>query len=77
LNKNDSIADNLVVDLQGGSERWTPLHIASYASFYRIVNLLLQSEANLFVRNAKGKTPLGNINNNLLMIKILKKSEIY
>lgn len=31
----------------------------------------------LLIRNKKGKTPLGSINNNLLMIKILKKAEIY
>ena len=29
------------------------------------------------MRNLKEKTPLGSINNNLLMIKILKKAEIF
>lgn len=77
LNLNDSVADHVDIDLAGGVELWTPLHISAYSSYYRIVNLLLQNKSDLFLRNVKGKTPMGSINNNLLMIKILKKAEIY
>jgi hypothetical protein len=40
------------------------------------VNALLNNGADLFIRNSKGYTPLSSINNNLLMIKLLKKAEI-
>lgn len=76
LNSNITIDDKVCVNMQGGMEKWTPLHIAAYASYYRIVTLLINNHADMFLRNLKGKTPLGSINNNLLMIKILKKAEI-
>ena len=44
-------------------------------SYYDIVDLLFQHKANMFEPNAKGKTVISSIQNNLLMIKLLKKEE--
>lgn len=52
------------------------MHIATFASYYKIVNLLVENGADLFVRNGKNLTAHNCITNNLLMIKILKKAEI-
>lgn len=76
MNEIECIQEYLNVDNYGGQERWTALHLASYSSYYRIVSLLLGKRADIFIRNGKGKTPLSNISNNLLMIKLLKKAEI-
>ena len=45
-------------------------------SYYRIVNMLINKKADLFIKNSKGKTALTGVNNNLLMIKVLKKAEV-
>ena len=50
------------------------MHLASYGSYYRIASLLIDNKADLFLQNVHGKTALTNINNNLLMIKLLKKA---
>ena len=39
--------------------------------------MLINRKADLFLKNLKGKTPMTGVNNNLLMIKILKKAEIF
>ncbi len=54
----------------------SPLHIACCANYYRIVNSLIQAKADLFVYNADGKTPFTIINNNMLMLKLIKKAMI-
>lgn len=51
----------------------TALHIASDNNFYDIVDLLFQYKADLFTKDDRGNTPFTGINNNLLMIKLLKK----
>lgn len=53
-----------------------PLHIAATFSYYRIVGLLIDNSADLFVRDIFDKTPFSSVTNNLLMIKLLKKAEI-
>ena len=44
-------------------------------SYYDIVEIIVEHGADLLVRNGAGQTPLSSINNNLLMIKLLKKCE--
>lgn len=77
LDHNDGVMERADVNLQGGREQWSPLHIAAYGSYYRIVTLLINNGADIFLRNKQGKSALTSITNNLLMIKILKKSEIF
>jgi hypothetical protein len=38
--------------------------------------MLIQSKPNLFICNADGKTPFTVINNNILMMKIMKKAMV-
>jgi hypothetical protein len=38
---------------------------------------LLNKKADLFIRNYQCKTPFTSITNNLLMIKLLKKAEVF
>ena len=52
----------------------TPLHLATNGSYYKIVNFLIASGGDLFARNTLGKNPFTQVNNNLLMIKMLKKA---
>ena len=69
--------EGIDINTQGGPDRNTPLHLAalgSYTSNYKIVNLLIDQGANLFMYNINLKTPFSVVSNNLLMIKILKKA---
>ena len=59
----------------GGVDRLTPLHLAASNSYYDIVDALFQYKANLFAKNKDGATVFNAIQNNLLMIKLLKKEE--
>lgn len=70
------MVSQLDIDIYGGEEKWTSLHIAATSSYYRIVNMLIAKKADLFLKNVRGKTPMTSVNNNLLMIKVLKKAEI-
>lgn len=64
------------INAPGGKERLTPLHLATMGSYYRIVNFLIDHGADQFARNSYGKNPFTAINNNLLMIKMLKKAQL-
>lgn len=70
-------SNSLYVDIDaiGGTDRLTCLHLASMNAFYDIVDLLFQHKANMFEPNAEGKTVFTSVQNNLLMIKLLKKEE--
>jgi ankyrin repeat protein len=66
---------NVNINCLGGPENQSCLHLAAQNSFYDIVELLVDHGADTFIRNKKYQTPLSSINNNLLMIKLLKKCE--
>ena len=63
------------IDAMGGVDKLTPLHLAASNSYYDIVDALFQYKANLFAQNRDGATVFTAIQNNLLMIKLLKKEE--
>lgn len=65
--------DYVDIDAPGGPKNVTALHIASENNFYDIVEILFEYKADLFRQDDKGNTPFTGINNNLLMIKLLKK----
>lgn len=52
----------------------TPLQVACTLNLYRIVNLLIAYRADLFIQNIDGKTALTIIQNNFLMLKLIKKA---
>lgn len=62
------------IDIQGGPLNTTAIHLAAGTSLYRIAHVLIANEANLFLTNSDGKTPITAVGNNILMIKILKKA---
>ena len=66
----------LDLNIPGGPIDMTPLHIACCANYYRIVNSLIQAKVDLFAYNAEGKSPFTIINNNMLMLKLIKKAMI-
>ena len=67
--------DFVDIDATGGSNNVTALHLASENNFYDIVDLLFQYKADIFQEDERGNTPFTGINNNLLMIKLLKKEQ--
>lgn len=53
----------------------TAFHIAGMRSKYEIMYILNEYGADIFVRSRDGKTCFQYVNNNLLMLKIVKKLE--
>ena len=74
INSLEGINNKVDIDCQGGLQRWTALHLATFGSYYRITSLLIENKADLFISNVTGKSPFTHINNNLLMVKIVKKA---
>eukprot|EP00347_Sterkiella_histriomuscorum_P022013 403331989 len=71
--------DGVDLNNQGGTDRLTPLHLAasgSYITNYKIVNILIENGADLFIQNIYQKTPFNCVSNNLLMLKLLKKAQV-
>lgn len=63
------------VNATGSSWKNTAFHIAGMRSKYEIMYILKQYGADIFVRSRDGKTCFQYVNNNLLMLKIVKKLE--
>jgi ankyrin repeat protein len=54
----------------------TPLHLACCSNYYRIVNSLIEAKSDMFSYNSEGKTPFTIINNNMLMLKLIRKAMV-
>lgn len=52
------------------------LQLACCSNLYRVVCLLIYHKADPFVQNAEGKSAFTIIQNNLLMMKLVKRSMI-
>eukprot|EP00826_Nyctotherus_ovalis_P016050 TRINITY_DN14622_c0_g2_i1.p1 TRINITY_DN14622_c0_g2~~TRINITY_DN14622_c0_g2_i1.p1 ORF type:complete len:331 (-),score=56.30 TRINITY_DN14622_c0_g2_i1:73-939(-) len=63
------------LDLQGGSDKQTALHLAGRAEHSKIVRKLIEGGANLFVRNAKSRTPKQSSKRNTGIYKLLARAE--
>jgi len=70
--KYDKIFD---VNESGGSDKWTPLHLASSLGHYEILHLLLESDTDLMNRTRTGKSVRDVAANNLIVTKILRRAE--
>lgn len=68
---------NRAIDVNqiGGQWRNTAFHLAGMRSRFDIMYLLQSYGADIFVRSREGKTCFHYVNNNLLMLKIVKKLE--
>ena len=62
-------------NLQGGSHYWTPMHLAGHAGHFDIVELLVNSGAQLFIRNSDGRTPRQSSKGDLALFKYLIRAE--
>lgn len=62
-------------NLQGGSHFWTPMHLAGHAGHFEIVELLVNSGAQLFIRNSDGRTPRQSSKGDLALFKYLVRAE--
>lgn len=62
-------------NLQGGSHYWTPMHLAGHAGHFEIVELLVNSGAQLFIRNSDGRTPRQSSKGDLALFKYLVRAE--
>ena len=65
------------VDLSAfcGMERQTPMHLAAQSNSHEILQLLLDEKPDLFLENSKNERPFNAVDNNLLMLKLIKKEE--
>lgn len=62
-------------NLQGGTHYWTPMHLAGHAGHFEIVELLVNSGAQLFIRNSDGRTPRQSSKGDLALFKYLVRAE--
>jgi len=72
---NDAGAISIDMNATGSFWKNTAFHIAGMRSKYEIMYMLDQYGADVFVRSRDGKTCFQYVNNNLLMLKIVKKVE--
>eukprot|EP00357_Protocruzia_adherens_P010718 CAMPEP_0114997594 /NCGR_PEP_ID=MMETSP0216-20121206/14991_1 /TAXON_ID=223996 /ORGANISM="Protocruzia adherens, Strain Boccale" /LENGTH=886 /DNA_ID=CAMNT_0002362003 /DNA_START=91 /DNA_END=2751 /DNA_ORIENTATION=- len=63
------------LNIKGGTHGWTPLHLAGHAGHFKIVQYLINAQANLFVRNSEGKTPRQTSRGNLALSKLFCRAE--
>ncbi|KAL4455048.1 hypothetical protein ABPG74_006430 [Tetrahymena malaccensis] len=63
------------INLKGGKDKQSPLHIACMHSCYDIVKQLLDSGADIFSRNLNNKTPLHLCMKDNYLYKLLKMKE--
>ena len=70
-------------NLAGGTQRWTPLHLAGYSGHYKVVEEIISGSLdtlqkfpiNVYARNIDGKTPRQCTKGNLVLTKIFRKAE--
>ena len=73
IDSNQLKAEDL--DIRAGSGQNTACHIAAAKTNYNVLFELEKWGADVFVRNKECKTVFQVVNNNLLMLKIVKKIE--
>ena len=75
--KNEDNGNKKLFDLtvQGGSDKWTLLHLAAGLGHYEILTILVENKVDLLARTKTGKTARDVAVNNMLIFKILKKLE--
>mmetsp|Transcript_107940 Transcript_107940/g.311884 ORF Transcript_107940/g.311884 Transcript_107940/m.311884 type:complete len:1188 (+) Transcript_107940:47-3610(+) len=63
------------LNLRGGSHLWTPLHLAGHACHVPVVQVLIESGADVFLRNVDSRTARHVSRGNLAISKLLRKAE--
>merc|ERR1740129_1179127 len=63
------------LNLRGGSHLWTPLHLAGHACHVSVVQVLIESGADVLLRNVDGRTARHVSRGNMAISKLLRKAE--
>lgn len=63
------------LNLLGGSHFWSPLHVASHSGHYKTVETLVAAGADVYIRNADGRTPRDTSKGDLAIYKLLSRVE--
>lgn len=74
-NAGNTLGVRFDLNARGGREKLTPLHVAGRAGYFKAVKLLAREGADLFIRNAQGKTPRQASRENLAIFKYLRRAE--
>jgi ankyrin repeat protein len=73
LGKQGKVAFDL--NIQGGKNAWTPLHLASHSGHYKVVVALVEAGAQVYIRTIDGKTPKDTAKGDLAIYKFLARAE--
>ena len=63
------------LNIRGGSLGWVPLHLASHSNDFESVEVLIESGADVSLRNVEGKTAKSTCKGNLTIYKYLLRIE--
>lgn len=63
------------LNIQGGKNAWTPLHLASHSGHYKVVVALVEAGAEVYLRTLDGKTPKDTAKGDLSIFKYLSRAE--
>lgn len=64
------------LNIQGGKNGWTPLHLASHSGHYKVVVALVEAGAQVYIRTHDGKTPKDTAKGDLAIYKFLARAEM-
>lgn len=68
-------ANKFDVNLTGGKQEWTSLHLAAHVGLFKTIKILLKAGADVFARNQFGKTPRDVAKGNLSVFKYMSTIE--
>ena len=63
------------LNIKGGGDRWTPLHLAAGLGHFEIIDMLTENNVDLVARTKTGKTARDAAANNIFVCKMLKRCE--
>jgi ankyrin repeat protein len=71
-----SLVNTHKIDLsKPGNDRQTPLHLAAQSNSFEILQIFLDLKPDLFTLDDQERRPFNAVNNNLLLMKLIKKEE--
>lgn len=63
------------LNIQGGKNAWSPLHLASHSGHYKVVVALVEAGAEVYLRTLDGKTAKDTAKGDLSIFKYLSRAE--
>ncbi len=65
------------LNITGGSDKWTALHLAGHAGHYKLVQTLISAGADLFAKNSDLRSPRQASKGNLAISKLFRRAEAH